>query len=55
MLKLIQIESGNETKMTTLGSRFRYSMDNETPLSDSLSVQNLSVQCTDNEARGINQ
>ncbi len=42
------------------GFRYRYNMDNKTPphtLSDSLSVQNLSVQsllsihCRDNEAR----
>jgi len=38
---------------TTLESRSWYSRDNETPLSDSLSVQNLSVHlhCTDNEVR----
>jgi len=48
----------------TIGSRYRYSMNNESlvtrhpPLSDSLSVQNLSHtslsgHCPDNEARGM--
>ncbi len=43
--------------LCTQGSRYRYSTDNDTPLSDSQSVQNLSIHTslsvlsTDKEAR----